>query len=71
MNETLRQEFLLDAIRSGDVVAVLAKLTELHLSEIADLLESQPAKTREILWDLVGPGLKGDVLSHAQDAVRA
>lgn len=71
MNEISRQETLLDALGSGEFAIVRDILSELHPSEIADLLESLPAKDREILWDLVEPGLEGDVLSHAQDAVRA
>jgi len=70
MNERSHQQDLLEALDSEDYGLVRKRLAELHPSEIADLLESLPAKPRENLWDLVEPGDEGDVLSHAQDAVR-
>lgn len=70
MNEITAQESLLLALESEDFIRVRALLAELHPSEIADLLESLPVKSRELLWGLVKPDQQGDVLSHAQDAVR-
>ncbi len=46
-------------------------ITELHPSEIADLLEALPPRDRAHLWELIGTDLEGEVLSHAQDGVRA
>ena len=46
-------------------------LSQMHPSEIADVLEGLPGKTREILWNLIDPEAEGDVLSELQDAVRA
>ena len=45
-------------------------LESFHPSEIADLLESLPGRSRRLLWELVDPEVEGDVLSDVQDAVR-
>ena len=70
MNDSTIQESLQEAFDTEDFAQVRLLLEELHPSEIADLLESQPAKSREMLWDLVSPELEGDVLSETQDEVR-
>ena len=71
MSENITQDNLLEALEAEEYDRARAYLNEMHPSEIADLLESQPAKIREKIWDMVPSELDGDVLSHAQDAVRA
>ncbi len=71
MNESTIQESLHQALDSDQPELVRDLLKELHPSEIADILESLPGKSRESLWDLIDEEIEGDVLSHAQDAVRA
>ena len=71
MNEATVQESLHQALDAEQPELVRELLRELHPSEIADVLESMPGKARGILWDLIEPERAGDVLSHAQDAVRA
>lgn len=71
MNETTVQQSLHQALDSEQLELVRNLLQELHPSEIADILESMPGRARETLWDLIDPERTGDVLSHAQDAVRA
>ena len=71
MPEDIAQDALLVALEAEDFDRARANLKELHPSEVADLLESQPSKIREKIWDMVPAELEGDVLSHAQDAVRA
>ena len=71
MPEDKTQDALLEALEAEDFDRARANLKELHPSEVADLLESQPSKIREKIWDMVPAELEGDVLSHAQDAVRA
>lgn len=71
MNDTSHQEELFDALEAEDLKRARSILSELHPSEVADLLESQPAKIREKTWELIEPETEGDVLSHVQDAVRA
>ena len=71
MTELTAQANLLEALESEHYGRVRELLAALHPSEIADLLESLPARSREILWGLIEPGQEGNVLSHAQDAVRA
>ena len=70
MDEITTQESLLQALEAEDYGRVDDLLAELHPSEVADLLESLPVKSRELLWGLIQSDQQGDVLSHAQDAVR-
>jgi magnesium transporter len=71
MNDSTPDGSLHDALVNGELDRARSLLKSLHPSEIADVLESLPGKERESLWDLVEPGAEGDVLTHAQDAVRA
>ncbi len=70
MSDIEQQEKLLASISAGQLDEVSRQLSQIHPSEIADLLESLPAKDRELVWDQVGPELEGDVLSHAQESVK-
>lgn len=60
----------LDSSSADDTLWLREGLTELHPSEIADLLEALPPRERASLWELIGSELEGEVLSHAQDGVR-
>ena len=71
MSEEEIQESLLQALEAEHFGRVSDQLSEMHPSEIADLLESQPARNRELIWGLIDPDMAGEVLSHAQDSVRA
>ena len=70
MNELTTQASLLEALEAERYDQVRLLLPRLHPSEIAHLLESLPTKSRETLWGLIESGEQGNVLSHAQDAVR-
>lgn len=70
MSDTTIQESLLEAFDAQDFAQVRSLLAELHPSEVADLLESQPPRNREAIWELVDPETEGDVLSEIQDEVR-
>ncbi|MCC7412458.1 MAG: magnesium transporter [Gammaproteobacteria bacterium] len=59
------------ALSSGAEAKVREELAALHPAEIADLIEAMPTPGRASLWRLVAPGIAGEVLSHAQDSVRA
>ncbi len=61
----------MDSGNANDLVWLKEGIKDLHPSEIADLLESLPSRDRENLWNLIGSDLEGEVLSHAQDGVRA
>lgn len=61
----------MDSEQVEDAVWLKEGIKDLHPSEIADLLESLPARDRENLWELIGSELEGEVLSHAQDGVRS
>jgi len=78
MNEPTQQdptptiaELLHKSLRANTVDLSRELLSQMHPSEIADVLEGLPGKTREILWNLIDPEAEGDVLSELQDAVRA
>ncbi len=64
-------DLLYTAIEHQELDKVRRLLAELHTSEIADLLESLPAKPRELVWGLIDANIEGDVLTHMHDAVRA
>ncbi len=70
MRELSRQEILFEYLETGDHDQVRVMLESFHPSEIADLLESLPGRSRRLLWELVDPEVEGDVLSDVQDAVR-
>ncbi len=71
MSELSRQEALFERLESGDLDQVRSMLESFHPSEIADLLESLPGRSRRVLWELVDREVEGDVLTEVQDAVRA
>ena len=71
MSELSRQEALFDRLESGDLDQVRSMLESFHPSEIADLLESLPGRSRRVLWELVDREVEGEVLTEVQDAVRA
>ena len=71
MPENIPKDELLTVIASEEPEKIKLALEQLHPSEIADVLESLPKKERDILWKLIPFNDMGDVLSHAQDPVRA
>ena len=71
MSELSRQEALFDRLERGDLDQVRLMLESFHPSEIADLLESLPGRSRRVLWELVDREVEGEVLTEVQDAVRA
>ncbi|NNE36728.1 MAG: magnesium transporter [Gammaproteobacteria bacterium] len=71
MQEQSPQDTLIAAINAEDPDGISQALDSLHPSEIADLLESLPQKDRYLAWGFIPHEDKGDVLSHAQDPVRA
>lgn len=71
MNDAEIQEQLLLALQSGRPELIGNWIARLHPSEIADLLESLPQEQRDEVWGQIDLDLKGPVLAHAQEAVRA
>ncbi|RMG28621.1 MAG: magnesium transporter [Gammaproteobacteria bacterium] len=68
------QEHLKDvsrALESGAAERVRRLLHNLHPAEVADILESVPVQKRLLLWELVDPDVRGEVLLHVNDEVRA
>ena len=59
------------ALESGILSNVRLMLNSLYPAEIAHLLESLPADSRKIAWEMVVPEYEGDVLLHLSDGVRA
>ncbi|MDN3653508.1 magnesium transporter [Thalassotalea ponticola] len=58
------------AIDSGMFVYVRKMLQNMSDYDIALLLESSPAKSRNVLWQLVDPDLHGDILEELSEEVR-
>jgi len=59
------------ALESGTLSNIRLMLNGLHPAEIAHLLESLPADSRMIAWEMVAAEHEGDVLLHLSDGVRA
>ncbi|NNF50947.1 MAG: magnesium transporter [Gammaproteobacteria bacterium] len=59
------------ALESGAVRNVQRMLHSLHPAELGRLLESLPPAERTIVWQLVDPDAKGDVLLEVNDEVRS
>ncbi len=74
LHETLGKELLdwavadLDAGRSD---ALSDALSEIHPSEVANLLEALPSEYRQALWKTVPAEHTAEVLTHLHDEVRA
>ncbi len=66
-----RLEMLSEALASGAAAKVRRLVHNLHPAEIGDLLESLPQDPRIILWELVDPEDRGEVLLHVNDEVRS
>ncbi len=66
-----REEKLIGFLEDGNFDQVRSLLESFHPSEVADLLESLPGRSRKALWELVDPEVEGDVLTEVQDVVRA
>jgi magnesium transporter len=66
-----RLELLTQALDRGAAGSISQMLASLHAGEIGDLLESFPQGPREILWELVEPHDRGEVLLEVNDEVRA
>lgn len=60
-----------EALGSGTFRQIRRLLNGLRAAEIAHLLESSPAPSRAILWQLLDNDLEGDVLQELSEDVRA
>lgn len=61
---------LRERLGSGRVRSAQMLIGSLHPSEIARLLESLPQTERTFIWEMVDPGIGGDVLVELADEVR-
>ncbi|MBN7828055.1 magnesium transporter, partial [Bowmanella dokdonensis] len=59
-----------DALSSGMYVHVRKMLHHMPAPDVAFLLESTPAKSRAVLWQLIDPEFHGDVLEELSEDVR-
>jgi magnesium transporter len=66
-----RLEQLTQALDRGAAGSIRQMLASLHAAEIGDLLEAYPQGPRELLWELVDPDERGEVLLEVNDEVRA
>lgn len=58
------------ALSGGQFVSVRKLLLELPPSDVALILESSPARTREELWNLIDGDFHGDILEELSEDVR-
>jgi magnesium transporter len=66
-----RLEQLTQALDRGAAGSIRQMLASLHAAEIGDLLEAYPQGPRELLWELVDPDERGEILLEVNDEVRA
>jgi magnesium transporter len=66
-----RLRALAEALESGAFVQVRRMLNHLPAPTIAHLLESSPARTRDVLWKLVEKENEGEVLNYLNDSIQA
>jgi magnesium transporter len=59
-----------ELLSNGTLAQVGRTLAEMHPAEVAHLLESLPHEQRDVVWDLVTPQQRGDILLQVGDAVR-
>jgi magnesium transporter len=63
-------DLLHESLAADDTARARALLHTMHVSEIADVLESLPVTERARLWHLIDPAQAGDVLAHLQETAR-
>ncbi len=63
-------EVLRKLVDGGRMRSARVMVNSLYPSEVARLLESLPRKKRAILWELVDPGIEGEILVEVSDEVR-
>ncbi len=61
---------LREALQSGTLRQAQRMVSTLHPAEIALLIESMPRRQRELVWELIGPELEGDVLLELNENIR-
>ncbi|MBV1914196.1 MAG: magnesium transporter [Pseudomonadales bacterium] len=59
------------ALESGTFAPIKTMLNGLPAVDVARLLESSPPKLRSALWQLIEPGLEGDILQYLSDDLQA
>ena len=69
-NNTQLIDKLHESLSVDDVDNVRDLIKQMHPSEIADVIESLPGKTRTSLWNMISPDIEADVLSELQVPVR-
>jgi len=62
---------LSDAIEHEDGNRIKILIQDLHPAQIADALESLPSDQRDWIWEQLDPAVYPEVLSEAEDVVRA
>ncbi len=60
-----------EMLREGELQQVEQQLEEMHPAEIAHLLESLPADSREMVWEQVPPEAEGEILTNLNEEVLA
>ncbi len=69
MTTPILLEYLHDALEKNSIITINQQISELHPSEIADILESLPQKQRDRLWQQKSIK-QGEILPYLSDMVR-
>jgi len=64
-------DFIIGQLKADDEISVRSHLDQLHVAEIASLLQSLPPELRQRLWALLPQELEGETLTYLGEEVRA
>ncbi len=62
--------FIADRLETGTFLNLRGMINTLHPAEIAHMLEALPSDDRIVVWRLVAPQLRGEILVELSDEVR-
>ena len=64
-------DYIIRSLQAGDDDEVITYIQQLHVSEVANLLQSLPPELRQQLWKLIPQEIDGDILTYLGEEVRA
>jgi len=64
-------DYIIAQLKADDDVSVSRHVEQIHISEIASLLESLPPEYRQRVWTLLPKGSEGEILAYLGDEVRS
>jgi len=63
-------DYIIGHLKANDDDEIITYIEQLHVAEIANLLESLPPELRQQLWQLIPQQIDGDILTYLGEEVR-